>query len=58
VGEGLGPSWFNVGQWVDVKAISRGMGFAGVSGSYSIAVEELGLDEMEWENAGDDGSKI
>jgi large subunit ribosomal protein L3 len=31
VGESIGPSWFNVGQWVDVKAISRGMGFAGVS---------------------------
>lgn len=32
VGEGLGASWFQVGQWVDVRAHSRGMGFAGVSG--------------------------
>ncbi|KAF2864596.1 50S ribosomal protein-like protein L3 [Massariosphaeria phaeospora] len=29
VGEGIGASWFTAGQWVDVKAISRGMGFAG-----------------------------
>lgn len=32
VGEMVGAGWFGVGQWVDVKAISRGMGFAGVSG--------------------------
>lgn len=29
VGEHVGASWFNVGQWVDVKGISRGMGFEG-----------------------------
>ncbi|KAF2849017.1 50S ribosomal protein-like protein L3 [Plenodomus tracheiphilus IPT5] len=29
VGSMVGASWFSVGQWVDVKAISRGMGFAG-----------------------------
>jgi large subunit ribosomal protein L3 len=31
VGEMVGANWFSQGQWVDVKAISRGMGFAGVS---------------------------
>lgn len=31
VGEEVGASWFSEGQWVDVKGISRGMGFAGVS---------------------------
>lgn len=31
VGEMLGAGWFGVGQWVDVRGISRGMGFAGVS---------------------------
>lgn len=30
VGESLGPSWFTVGQWVDVRGISKGKGFAGV----------------------------
>jgi large subunit ribosomal protein L3 len=34
VGETVGASWFSVGQWVDVRGISRGMGFAGVSISY------------------------
>ncbi|KAF1940186.1 50S ribosomal protein-like protein L3 [Clathrospora elynae] len=29
VGETVGAGWFTMGQWVDVKAISRGMGFAG-----------------------------
>ncbi|KAF1975942.1 50S ribosomal protein-like protein L3 [Bimuria novae-zelandiae CBS 107.79] len=29
VGESVGPSWFSVGQFVDVKAVSRGMGFEG-----------------------------
>ncbi|KAK7181528.1 hypothetical protein DPSP01_008924 [Paraphaeosphaeria sporulosa] len=29
VGEHVGASWFSVGQWVDVKGISRGMGFEG-----------------------------
>lgn len=29
VGSMVGAGWFNVGQWVDVKGISRGMGFAG-----------------------------
>ncbi|KAH9876198.1 hypothetical protein J1614_004077 [Plenodomus biglobosus] len=29
VGSVIGAGWFNVGQWVDVQAISRGMGFAG-----------------------------
>ncbi|KAF2441696.1 50S ribosomal protein-like protein L3 [Karstenula rhodostoma CBS 690.94] len=29
VGEYVGASWFSVGQWVDVKGISRGMGFEG-----------------------------
>ena len=32
VGEAVGASWFSVGQWVDVRAVSRGMGFEGVSG--------------------------
>jgi large subunit ribosomal protein L3 len=31
VGTMVGAEWFNVGQWVDVKGISRGMGFEGVS---------------------------
>lgn len=31
VGESVGASWFCVGQWVDVRGVSRGMGFAGVS---------------------------
>jgi len=48
VGEGLGPSWFNVGQWVDVKAISRGMGFAGVSGIFYFAVGEVKRHGMDW----------
>jgi ribosomal protein L3 len=26
----VGAGWFSVGQWVDVRGISRGMGFAGV----------------------------
>lgn len=30
VGESVGADWFTVGQWVDVRAISRGMGFEGV----------------------------
>jgi large subunit ribosomal protein L3 len=30
VGEQVGAGWFTLGQWVDVKGISRGMGFAGV----------------------------
>jgi large subunit ribosomal protein L3 len=30
VGETVGAGWFSVGQWVDVRGISRGMGFAGV----------------------------
>ncbi|KAF2025105.1 mitochondrial 54S ribosomal protein YmL9 [Setomelanomma holmii] len=29
VGESVGAEWFNEGQWVDVKSISRGMGFEG-----------------------------
>ncbi|KAH8899532.1 translation protein [Thozetella sp. PMI_491] len=29
VGVQLQPDWFHVGQWVDVRANSRGMGFAG-----------------------------
>ncbi|KAJ4365005.1 hypothetical protein N0V83_008621 [Neocucurbitaria cava] len=29
VGELVGANWFTPGQWVDVKAISRGMGFEG-----------------------------
>lgn len=33
VGEGIGAGWFVEGGWVDVKGISRGMGFAGVSSS-------------------------
>lgn len=33
VGESLGASWFQPGQWVDVRAVSRGMGFEGVSGA-------------------------
>jgi large subunit ribosomal protein L3 len=31
VGESLGASWFSVGQWVDVRGVSKGKGFAGVS---------------------------
>ena len=31
VGESVGANWFAPGQWVDVRGISRGMGFAGVS---------------------------
>lgn len=31
VGESVGANWFTQGQWVDVRAISRGMGFEGVS---------------------------
>lgn len=31
VGERLGASWFQAGQWVDVRGVSRGMGFEGVS---------------------------
>ncbi len=31
IGESVGANWFNLGQWVDVQAHSRGMGFAGVS---------------------------
>jgi len=31
VGQTVGAGWFSVGQWVDVRGISRGMGFAGVS---------------------------
>lgn len=31
VGESVGANWFAAGQWVDVRGISRGMGFAGVS---------------------------
>lgn len=34
VGEMVGAGWFTKGQWVDVKAISRGMGFAGVSSGF------------------------
>lgn len=30
VGESLGAGWFNEGQFVDVRGMSRGMGFAGV----------------------------
>lgn len=30
VGATVGAGWFSKGQWVDVKAISRGMGFEGV----------------------------
>ncbi|KAF2625556.1 mitochondrial 54S ribosomal protein YmL9 [Macroventuria anomochaeta] len=29
VGESVGANWFALGQWVDVRGISRGMGFAG-----------------------------
>ncbi|KAH6639502.1 mitochondrial 54S ribosomal protein YmL9 [Boeremia exigua] len=29
VGESVGANWFAPGHWVDVRAISRGMGFAG-----------------------------
>jgi large subunit ribosomal protein L3 len=30
VGQGIGAGWFEKGGWVDVKAVSRGKGFAGV----------------------------
>ncbi|PSN64068.1 translation protein [Corynespora cassiicola Philippines] len=29
VGEALGAGWFRVGQWVDVKGVGKGKGFAG-----------------------------
>ncbi|KAF1955623.1 mitochondrial 54S ribosomal protein YmL9 [Byssothecium circinans] len=29
IGDGLGAGWFQQGQWVDVRGVSRGMGFAG-----------------------------
>ncbi|EUC41361.1 hypothetical protein COCMIDRAFT_106392 [Bipolaris oryzae ATCC 44560] len=29
VGESVGAGWFREGQWVDVKGVGRGMGFAG-----------------------------
>lgn len=29
IGQTVGANWFSPGQWVDVRAISRGMGFAG-----------------------------
>ena len=38
VGAMVGAGWFRVGQWVDVKAVSRGMGFAGVSGPLSLSL--------------------
>lgn len=31
VGQMVGAGWFTPGQWVDVKGLSRGMGFEGVS---------------------------
>lgn len=31
IGGQMGASWFTPGQWVDVRGVSRGMGFAGVS---------------------------
>lgn len=31
VGESVGAGWFREGQWVDVRGVGRGMGFAGVS---------------------------
>ena len=31
VGEEVKAGWFNIGQFVDVRGVSRGMGFAGVS---------------------------
>jgi len=33
VGQTVGADWFQVGQWVDARSNSRGMGFAGVSDS-------------------------
>jgi ribosomal protein L3 len=44
VGETVGAGWFSVGQWVDVRGINRGMGFAGVSPPYT--------HHMEWKNFG------
>jgi large subunit ribosomal protein L3 len=31
IGETVGAGWFKEGMWVDVRGISRGMGFEGVS---------------------------
>lgn len=33
IGERVGASWFTEGQYVDVRGVSRGMGFEGVSGT-------------------------
>jgi large subunit ribosomal protein L3 len=41
VGEGVGAGWFTQGQWVDVKAISRGMGFAGVRPTLTLTMTSL-----------------
>lgn len=49
VGESVGANWFAPGQWVDVRGISRGMGFAGVSQLaqvYGEATELLGIGKI------------
>lgn len=40
VGVQLMPDWFHKGQWVDVRANSRGMGFAGVMKKHGFAGQE------------------
>lgn len=46
VGQVLGATWFTPGQWVDVRGISRGMGFAGVRRPpYSPHCRRCGTDQ-------------
>lgn len=39
VGQSVGAAWFTAGQWVDVRGISRGMGFAGVSVNFFFSTD-------------------
>jgi large subunit ribosomal protein L3 len=48
VGESVGATWFTQGQWVDVWAISRGMGFAGVSSSILLIWGNKLFGELKW----------
>lgn len=47
VGESVGAGWFREGQWVDVRGVGRGMGFAGVSFSSSSYIFLLDWGERE-----------
>lgn len=47
VGQEVGAGWFKEGAWVDVRGVSRGMGFAGVSRTYSLLIEWDWKVEME-----------